>query len=31
VETVEEHSYLPETSLKKLRETLGLEDDIEIN
>jgi len=31
VETVEEHSYLPETSLKKLRETLGLEDDLEIN
>ena len=31
VETIEEHSYLPETSLKKLRETLGLADDIEIN
>ena len=31
VETIEEHSYLPETSLKKLRETLGLANDIEIN
>tara|TARA_R110002051_G_C8376700_1_gene444467 strand:+ start:240 stop:548 length:309 start_codon:yes stop_codon:yes gene_type:complete len=31
VETLEAHSYLPETSLKKLRETLGLKDDVEIN
>ena len=31
VETLESHSYLPETSLKKLRETLGLKDDVEIN